>query len=36
MTQDASEAGLYGDTAEDYAEALRRARKRIARQEDTT
>ena len=36
MTQDASEAGLYGDTAEDYADALRRTRKRIARQEDAT
>jgi excisionase family DNA binding protein len=36
MTQDASEAGLYGDTAEDYADALKQARKRIARQEDTT
>jgi excisionase family DNA binding protein len=36
MTQDASEAGLYGDTAEDYAAALKAARKRIARQQDPT
>jgi hypothetical protein len=36
MTQDASEAGLYSDTAEDYAAALKKARKRIARQEDAT
>jgi excisionase family DNA binding protein len=28
MTEEASEAGLYGDSPEDYAAALRRARKR--------
>jgi excisionase family DNA binding protein len=33
MTQDASEAGLYGDTPEDYAAALKRARRRAARQD---
>lgn len=32
MTQDASEAGLYSDTAEDYALVLKAARKRITRQ----
>lgn len=32
MTQDASEAGLYADTAEDYTAALKRARKKLARQ----
>ena len=36
MTRDASEAGLYADTAEDYATALKRARKRIARRESAT
>jgi excisionase family DNA binding protein len=36
MTREASEAGLYGDTAEDYAAALKRARKRIAREEQTS
>jgi excisionase family DNA binding protein len=36
MTRDASEAGLYGDTAEDYGSALKRARKRIARRESMT
>ena len=34
MTRDASEAGLYADTAEDYAAALKRARKQLARPED--
>jgi excisionase family DNA binding protein len=32
MTEDASEAGLYGDNPEDYAAALKRARKRAAGQ----
>jgi excisionase family DNA binding protein len=36
ITQDASEAGLYGDASEDYAAALKAARKRIARREDAT
>lgn len=34
MTREASEAGLYTDTAEDYAAALKRARKKLARQKD--
>ena len=34
MTEDASEAGLYGGTPEDYAAALKRARRRAGRQED--
>ena len=33
MTEDASEAGLYGGTPEDYAAALKRARRRASRQE---
>jgi excisionase family DNA binding protein len=33
MTEAASEAGLYGDTAEDYAAALKKARKRLARKD---
>lgn len=36
MTEDASEAGLYGGTPEDYAAALKRARRRAARQEDAS
>jgi excisionase family DNA binding protein len=36
MTRDASEAGMYGDTAEDYAASLKRARQRIAREENPT
>lgn len=34
MTREASEAGLYEDTAEDYAAALKRARKKLARPKD--
>jgi excisionase family DNA binding protein len=34
MTEDASEAGLYNGTPEDYAAALKRARRRAARHED--
>jgi excisionase family DNA binding protein len=34
MTEDASEAGIYGGTPEDYAAALKKARRRAARQED--
>jgi excisionase family DNA binding protein len=34
MTEDASEAGLYDGTPEDYAAALKRARRRAARHED--
>lgn len=34
MTQDASDPGLYADTAEDYDAALKKARKSLARQED--
>jgi len=33
MTEDASEAGLYGGTPEDYAAALKKARRRAARPE---
>lgn len=33
MTEDASEAGLYGGRPEDYAAALKKARKRAARQD---
>jgi excisionase family DNA binding protein len=33
MTEDASEAGLYDGTPEDYAAALKRARRRAARHE---
>ena len=33
MTEDASEAGIYGGTPEDYAAALKNARKRAARRE---
>ena len=36
MTEDASEAGLYGGTPEDYAAALKTARRRAARQEDAS
>jgi excisionase family DNA binding protein len=36
MTEDASEAGLYGGTPEDYAAALKRARRRVARQGDAS
>ncbi|MGH3210201.1 MAG: helix-turn-helix domain-containing protein, partial [Trebonia sp.] len=36
MTEDASEAGIYGDTPEDYAAALKRARKRAARQDSVS
>jgi excisionase family DNA binding protein len=34
MTENASEAGLYGGTPEDYAAALKRARTRASRQGD--
>ena len=33
MTADASEAGIYGGTPEDYAAALKKARRRAARPE---
>jgi excisionase family DNA binding protein len=33
MTEEASEAGLYGGTPENYAAALKKARRRAARQE---
>jgi excisionase family DNA binding protein len=33
MTEEASEAGIYGGTPEDYAAALKKARRRAARQE---
>ena len=33
MTEDASEAGIYGGTPEDYAAALKKARRRAARPE---
>jgi excisionase family DNA binding protein len=33
MTEDASEAGLYGGAPEDYAAALKKARRRAARPE---
>jgi excisionase family DNA binding protein len=36
MTEDASEAGIYGGTAEDYAAALKAARRRAARPEDAS
>jgi excisionase family DNA binding protein len=36
MTEDASEAGLYGGTLDDYTAALKRARSRGARREDTS
>jgi excisionase family DNA binding protein len=36
MTEDASEAGIYGGTPEDYAAALKTARKRAARPEDAS
>jgi excisionase family DNA binding protein len=36
MTEDAGEAGLYGDTPEDYAAALKKARRRPARREDAS
>jgi hypothetical protein len=34
MTEDAGEAGIYGGTPEDYAAALKKARRLAARQED--
>jgi excisionase family DNA binding protein len=34
LTEEASEAGIYGGTPEDYAAALKKARRRAARQED--
>jgi excisionase family DNA binding protein len=36
MTEDASEAGIYGGTPEDYAAALKNARRRAARREDAS
>jgi excisionase family DNA binding protein len=36
MTEDASEAGLYGGTPEDYAAALKRARRRVSRRSDAS
>lgn len=33
MTEDASEAGLYGGTSEEYTAALKKARRRASRQE---
>jgi excisionase family DNA binding protein len=35
MTEDASSAGIYGGRPEDYAAALKKARKRRARQDDS-
>jgi excisionase family DNA binding protein len=35
MTEDASSAGIYGGRPDDYAAALKRARKRHTRQEDS-
>jgi hypothetical protein len=34
MTEDASDAGIYGGTPEDYAAALRKTRRRAASQEN--
>jgi hypothetical protein len=36
MTEDASEAGIYGGTPEDYAAALTAARRRATRPEDAS
>ena len=36
MTEDASEAGIYGGAPEDYAAALKKARRRAARPEDAS
>ena len=36
MTEDASEAGLYGGTPEDYSAALKRARRRSSRKDDAS
>jgi excisionase family DNA binding protein len=36
MTEDASEAGIYGGIPEDYAAALKNARRRAARREDAS
>jgi hypothetical protein len=33
MTEDATEAGIYGGAPEDYAAALKKARRRAARPE---
>jgi len=35
MTEDASSAGIYGGRPDDYAAALKRARKRHTRQDDS-
>jgi excisionase family DNA binding protein len=36
MTEEASEAGIYSDTPEDYTAALKKARSRAARPEDAS
>src|SRR5580698_4107963 len=36
MTEDAGEAGIYGGTPEDYAAALKKARRRAARPESAS
>ena len=36
MTEDASEAGQYDGTPEDYASALKRARRQAARHTDAS
>ena len=36
MTEDASEAGIYGGTNEDYATAMKKARRRAARRADAS
>jgi excisionase family DNA binding protein len=36
MAEDASEAGLYGGTPEDYAAALKRVRSRVSRRSDAS
>lgn len=36
MTEEASEAGIYGGTPDDYAAALKKARRRAARREDAS
>lgn len=36
MTQDASEAGLYNDTAEDYAAVLKSVRRELAQRDNSS
>jgi hypothetical protein len=36
MTEEASEAGIYGGTPDDYAAALKKARRRAARRQDAS